>query len=94
MIQEAIERILQMEQHFDMLQEMENTNPEALREDGPVKEILQILLQYYEGGQWLQDYELDEKGLIPPNLKRSVLSQDAVYNFLTRIESTVRKEDT
>lgn len=94
MIQEAIERILQMEQHFDMLQEMENTNPEVLREDGPVKDILQILLQYYEGGQWLQDYELDETGLIPPNLKRSVLSQDAVYNFLTRIESTVRREDT
>ena len=92
MLQEAIERIEQMEQYFDMLQEIEHTNPEALRQDASVKEILQILLQYYESRQWLQDYELDEKGLLPPDLKRGVLAQDAVYDFLNRIDGTAAVE--
>lgn len=93
MILEAIERIRQMEQCFDMLQDVENTNPKAFLEDASVKEEMQILLQYYEGGQWLRDYELDEAGLLPHNLKRGVLSEDAVYNFLTRIENFVHKEN-
>lgn len=70
MINEAIERIKRMEQIFNALQAEEN--PEMLR----------ALAEYYEGGQWLRDYELDEQGLLPPDLKRGVLSQDAVYNFL------------
>ena len=76
-----------------MLQDVENTNPKAFREDASVKEEMQILLQYYEGGQWLRDYELDEAGLLPHTLKRGVLSEDAVYNFLTRIENFVHKEN-
>lgn len=82
MIQEAIDRIQQMEQYFDILQKVVNTNPKAFLEDITIKEMLQILIQYYESGQWLQDYELDEKGLLPNNLKRGVLAQDSVYDFL------------
>lgn len=80
MIQEAIDRIRQMEQYFDRLQKVANT--EAFEKDSSIKEMLQILIQYYESGQWLQDYELDEKGLLPPGLKRGVLAQDSVYDFL------------
>lgn len=50
-------------------------------------EALQILLQYYEGGQWLQDYRLDELGYLPPDLKRGVLSEDGVYNFLAELQT-------
>ena len=79
MIHEATERIRQMEQYFDILQK---ESPAAIIEDDTLKEMLRVLTEYYESGQWLQDYELDEKRLIPQNLKRGVLSQDAVYNFL------------
>ena len=92
MIQEAADRIRQMELYFDMLQKMENKNPEALREDVSIKAILQTLTQYYESGQWLRDYELDEKGLLPQNLKRGVLAQDAVYDFLDRINNINRRD--
>ena len=60
MMQEAIDRVRQMEQYFDMLQKVANENPDALRENTSIKAALQILTQYYENGQWLQDYELDE----------------------------------
>ena len=85
MIREATERIRLMEQYFQLLQKVEKENPAALREDPSVNAMLQTLTGYYESGQWLRDYELDEKGLLPRDLKRGVLSQDAVYHFLERI---------
>lgn len=86
MLQEAIRRIEQMEQHIDALQAMANANPGGLRKDGVFHDLLKTLIQYYEGGQWLQDYQLDENGLLPPDLKRGVLSEDGVYNLLAEIQ--------
>lgn len=87
MIQVTVERIRKMEQYFDALQNPEAEDPDTLRE------MLQSLQHYYESGQWLQDYEQDEKGLLPKDLKRGVLSQDAVYDFLESLKNTAPKED-
>ena len=38
---------------------------------------------YYTSGLWRDDYEADERGELPPDLKRGVLSQDALYNLLS-----------
>ena len=86
MIQEAVNRVRKMEQCFAVLQKAENENPDVFREDASIQAMLQILVQYYESGQWLKDYELDEKGLLPQSLKRGILAQDAVYDFLCRIK--------
>lgn len=43
---------------------------------------LDMLEDYYTSGQWLDDYEADEQGLLPDDLKRGVLSQDALYDLL------------
>ena len=83
---ETVDRIRQMEQCFDALQKAANEDPTAMAEDPQMKELLQTLIAYYESGQWLQDYELDEKGLLPYDLKRGVLAQDAVYDFLDQIK--------
>lgn len=93
MIRETIERIQTMEQSFDILQKAEGENPDTLRENAELREMLRLLRRYYEGGQWLRDYELDEQGLLPRDLKRGVLSQDGVYDFLERMEKIVPKED-
>ena len=37
---------------------------------------------YYTSGKWREDYEADERGELPPDLKRGVLSQDALYDSL------------
>ena len=44
-----------------------------------------LLKRYLDSGQWLRDYEKDEQGLLPENLKRGVLSQDGLYNLLSEI---------
>lgn len=41
-----------------------------------------MLDDYYTSGWWLRDYEADEQGLLPDDLKRGVLSQDALYDLL------------
>ena len=40
------------------------------------------LREYYESGQWLLDYEADERGELPRDLKRGVLSQDGLWDLL------------
>jgi len=81
-IDEAIERIMLMERCFDALQ---SADAAEIKADASLKEQLRLLTQYYQGGQWLHDYELDEKGLLPRDLKRGVLSQDAVFDLLDEI---------
>ena len=41
------------------------------------------MIAYYTGNAWKQDFEDDEKGLFPSDLKRGVLSEDAVYDLIS-----------
>ena len=50
----------------------------------PDAEKLRALDAYLASGEWLEDYEADERGEFPPDLKRGVLSQDALYDLLAR----------
>ena len=63
-----IERIQYMEALYDL----------ALQ----TGEISGELVDYYESGQWLKDYEADERGELPRDLKRGVLSQDGLWELL------------
>ncbi len=83
-IEIAVGRVRQMESVFDTLQKAAE-RPGAAQ--SPIfRALLAQLIRYYEGGHWMEDYQLDEQGLLPPGLKRGVLSEDGVYNFLTELE--------
>ena len=84
-ITEAERRVRQMERCFDLLMKAVNDDADALREDETLREAARKLTEYYESGQWLRDYELDEKGFFPQSLKRGVLAQDGLYELLERI---------
>ena len=88
MVQQATERIRKMEQYLDELQKAVEENPSVILEDASLKALLDYLRQYYESGQWLLDYELDEQGLLPQNLKRGVLAQDTLFDFFDRVRET------
>ncbi len=47
------------------------------------REDLAALDRYYGSPAWRQDFEDDEAGRLPSDLKRGVLSEDGVYNVLT-----------
>lgn len=40
------------------------------------------LIDYYGSTQWLKDYEADEAGKLPADLKRGVLSEDGMYGLI------------
>ena len=84
-INEAITRIQHMEQCFDTLLSAAQGNARAIYHSSQLSTLLTQLLRYYDGGQWLHDYEMDEQGILPPHLKRGVLSQDAVFDFLSML---------
>ena len=71
---DRIERVEKYEQLFD----------EAAVSRDP--EILRLLEAYYTSGEWREDYEADEREDLPPDLKRGVLSQDALYDLLEEVE--------
>ena len=79
-IRKAADRVARMEACFDALQLA------ARRSEAIPEALLQMLISYYENGEWLQDYEMDEQNLLPRELKRGVLAQDAVYVFLEQIQ--------
>ena len=65
-----IERVEKYERLFD--EAATSLDPEKLR----------LLDAYYTSGEWQEDYEADERGDLPPEMKRGVLSQDALYDLL------------
>jgi len=83
-LRKAVARIQQMEQVFDELRE--RTNIDGSQNNSEILEKLRILTEYYENGQWMEDYRLEEQGELPLNLKRGVLSEDGIYNLLTDLE--------
>ena len=76
-LKRAIKRIKRMEACFDALTSAAEKDPSSVD-----KKQLRTLTDYYDGGKWRQDFELDERGYLPPDLKRGVLSEDGVYNLL------------
>ena len=67
---DRIERVERYERLFDEV--AAQSDPEKLAE----------LDAYYTSGLWRDDYEADERGELPPDLKRGVLSQDGLYDLL------------
>ena len=82
---EQIERITYMEQILDEVTEAVSSLSEALEKYVVIQDKLQELAIYYSSEQWRQDFDDDSAGKIPSNLKRGVLSEDAVYNLLSDI---------
>ena len=78
-----LERIAYMEQILDESTEAVAALEAALERYCSIQGKLQELSAYYAGSQWLQDFDDDSAGKLPADLKRGVLSEDAVYNLLT-----------
>lgn len=81
---EQIDRIMQMEQAYDRA----CTAFVQGKYDFPE---FKALRHYLDSGEWLEDYEADEAGMIPVELKRGVLAQDALYDLITEWEAAMRK---
>ena len=82
-MQKQIERVEKMEALFDAAQSAVNALDEALDAFDGVRDGLKTLDAYYQSADWKEDFEADEHGAFPEDLKRGVLSEDALYNLLS-----------
>lgn len=61
-----------------------------LSADDPSVDDLRQLAAYYDGPLWRFDFESDEAGQIPDQIKRGILSEDAIYDVLTTYGEMLR----
>ncbi len=82
---EQIARIKRNEKRLDRIAKAVKRLEDALDAYEKLKPEIAELAAYYKGGMWRKDFEDDEAGLIPKDLKRGVLSEDAVYDLLAEV---------
>ena len=78
-----IERIRAMEARLNRASQAVLRLSEALHQYEDVQQDYKKLCDYYGSHRWMKDFEDDEAGKLPPDLKRGVLSEDAVYDLIT-----------
>ena len=77
-----IERIAKME---SILQEAADTLGQfsaVLERYEAIQSQIMALKVYYGSQEWRDDFACDTAGLLPPDLRRGVLSEDEVYDLL------------
>ena len=82
-VNEQIARIRNMERRLNRASAAVKRLDAALDQWDAVQEAIATLEEYYGSDLWKQDFADDEAGLLPADLKRGVLSEDAVWNLLT-----------
>ena len=80
---ERIERIREMEECLSRCVEASDRLSAACRQWKEIAEESRTLEQYYLWGEWRKDYEADERGELPDDLIRGVLSEDTVYDYIS-----------
>lgn len=80
---DRIARIQEMEAHLDRVSAVLREPDADLSALLAVQDSVAVLSAYYSNPLWREDFEADEAGLLPSDLPRGVLSEDAVYDLLT-----------
>ena len=80
---EQVRRISEMEARLDRADIALGEISSALDSLRIIREDVRLLSEYYASPLWREDFEADEAGLLPKDLKRGVLSEDAVYDLLS-----------
>ena len=85
-LQSLLDRVCQMEQYMDEVAGILKNSPDELKNNEEVRKKVETLTDYMDSGQWLADYKVDERGELPRDLKRGVLSEDGLYNLISEVE--------
>ena len=87
----AIKRISEMEAILDkalvIMDNAEKKPQDLLNYQQEIKK----LEDYYSSQDWKDDFDRDEKGILPADLKRGVLSEDGIYDVLERNKELLEK---
>ena len=79
---EQLERIQRFETLLDRADKTNEILARALEAFEKAEPLCAELDEYLSGEDWKQDFEDDEAGRLPAELKRGVLSEDGIFNVL------------
>lgn len=77
-----IDRIQKMEQNYEESSKAIRKMLIALDDYEKAQKAYRQLSDYYFSSLWMKDYEDDEAGKLPEDLKRGVLTEDLVYDLV------------
>lgn len=76
-----IKRISECEKLFDKSNEVIRQMHKAIEDFYALQPVITKLEDYYKS-DWQTDFEADEEGKLPADLKRGVLSEDGLWDLL------------
>ena len=79
-------RISRMSEAFDRLSEVSAVLTENAEHLEDIAGDVDLLKEYMVSGDWMKDFEADERGELGPDVNRSVLSEDGLYDLLNELE--------
>ena len=82
-----------MELRFDKVRHSLAGLEEAVSWYMECKDDLALLRDYMASGLWRKDFEADEAGKVPADLKRGVLSEDGLYDLLQDADRILKKAE-
>lgn len=83
---QQITRIRQMERRLNRATAAVKRLEAALDKLEAAQEAIAALDEYYGSDLWKQDFADDEAGRLPADLKRGVLSEDAIWDLLAVVK--------
>ena len=79
-----MERIARYEEMLNRAEQAAQRLESALDACEGIRGDLQALEAYYTSPEWKEDFAADAEGMLPPGLRRGVLSEDGIDHVLER----------
>ncbi len=79
---DRIERIVAAENALNEARSATEQLQEAVAAQAVALDALRLVAQYYGSQEWYDDRKADERGKIPADVQRGVLSEDGPYDVL------------
>lgn len=92
--EQRLTRIIEMEKTAEATQKLVNEAQDLLQRWDALLPQIKQLTGYYQSNDWREDYDADNRGEIPTNIQRGILSEDWLYNLLTEYDEICREYQT
>ena len=80
-----------MERRYERVDEALQAFEKAVEAIVGLEDDIRKLDAYYSGDEWKADFEADERGLLPKELKRGVLAEDTLWDLLNRVDAVKQR---
>ena len=84
--EDRVERVREMEDASNRVESMVKLVNQGLDRYTQLQKDIDLLRNYMESRQWMEDFEADEAGKFPKDMPRGVLSEDGLFNLLNKVE--------